>query len=211
MAKTDAYCVKKLAMKIFSSLILVLSLLQFAACGYSFQSTSNPLEKMGIKKVYVEGFRNRTFRPGVEHLFATEFIKEVARSKIFTLVNSKKDADAIFSGEITLASTSPSPTTVRIDSAVTAGVATTFSSAIYCTIRFRDKYGRTIFSTTVGASRSHPASLVLIDIEGENVKDIDNANNLTASLINESEQRLSYEVIAKRVMADAVQQLIDVF
>ena len=83
--------------------LCAISLAGFSACAYHFQGARNTLKDLGIQRIYVTNFGNKTYRPGIEQLFTTAMVREIARAGAFSLVNSEKQADAVLSGEVTAA------------------------------------------------------------------------------------------------------------
>ncbi len=180
--------------------------LVFSACGYQFQHTVNPLKKLGIQKIYVEIFENRTLFPGVEHFFTTAMVREISHSKSFQLVNQRAAADAILKGSVYGAQNTPSTIQVKLEDASLVSVANTFYSKIRCAITMVDRDGKVILSRTFVRNKNHPAALVL-DSNFHIKKDA----NVTAPLINNSEQRITYRFLAKEMMSNAYQYIIGVF
>lgn len=90
--------------------LLLCAIAAFPGCAYQLQGARNPLKELGIQKIYVEGFRNSTYRPGIEHLFTTAMVREIGRAKAFDLVNSADQADAVLTGVVTAADSAPGST-----------------------------------------------------------------------------------------------------
>src|SRR5262245_2403872 len=82
-----------------------------AGCGYHFQGDRNPLQDLGIHKIYVAEFRNTTYRPGIEQFFTNAMVREIAKSKSFALASTKAEADAVLSGVVNAAESSGSGAT----------------------------------------------------------------------------------------------------
>lgn len=170
-----------------------------SGCAYRLQGAHNPLKELGIERIYVEGFRNSTYRPGIEHLFTTAMIREIGRAKAFKLVNSAKEADAVLSGTITGADSSPGSTKqVTVDRRA-VGVAVEYNASVVCAVELRDRRNKIVFSQSVTASKIHPGSAQLGDA------------GATAPLINDSEQRLAIHFLASQMMASVYQRMIDTF
>lgn len=170
------------------------------ACGYQFQGRRNPLKELGIERIYVEQFRNETYRPGVEQLFSSAMIREIQKSRAFTLVNDRTQADAIMTGVITTADSAiSSPRQVTISGNKQLDVAAEYSAVVQCDVRLVDRDGRVIFSQAANGNKVHPGST-----------DVGPAG-ATVSLINESEQRLAIGFIASQMMAGVYQRMIDTF
>lgn len=182
------------------------SALLLSACGYQFQGRRNPLKELGIERIYVEQFRNETYRPGVEQLFSSAMIREIQKSRAFTLVNDKTQADAIMTGVITTAdSVISSPRQVNIIDPKTGltvkqvDVAAEYNAVVQCDVRLTDPDGRVIFAQAASGNKIHPGST---DVGPQGA---------TVSLINDSEQRLAIQFIASQMMAGVYQRMIDAF
>lgn len=168
-------------------------------CAYRFQGAHNPLKELGIQKVYVTSFRNRTYRPGVEQLFTTAMIREIGRAKAFELVNSEAEADAVMSGAVTAADSAPGSSKVFKVSDDNVDVAVEFNASVSCSIELRDRRNRLVFAQTVSGSKIHPGSAQKGDA------------GATAPLNNDSEQRLAIQFLASQMMASVYQRMIDTF
>ena len=188
------------------AILLLIVMIGIAGCGYHFQGTKNPLEPIGIRKLYVENFTNNTIRPGMEHTFTSALVREIRKGRVFELVADKQEADGIITGVLTNADDTPSATAVEIDGSTPISVATSFSARVTCAVVLKDTTGRVIFMDTFSGSKSHPASLQL---EGRNR--INQNDNATTPLINESEQRLAVRFLSEQLMLDAYQKMIDLF
>jgi outer membrane lipopolysaccharide assembly protein LptE/RlpB len=187
-------------------LALCASVFLLQACGYQFQGRRNPLKELGVERIYVEQFRNETYRPGVEQLFSSAMIREIQKSRAFTLVDDRTQADAVLTGVITTAdSLISSPRQVNIRDPRTGqsikqlDVAAEYNAVVQCDVRLTDRDGRVIFSQATSGNKIHPGST-----------DVGPAG-ATVSLINESEQRLAIQFIASQMMAGVYQRMIDTF
>lgn len=195
-------------LRFFLSLLAVtVLLLSQAACGYQFRGAENPLHDIGIRKIFVETFANKTYRPGIEYFFTKAMIREIERYDAFEIVNNKDKADAVLSGTITSISAGPAPKSVRIDADTTATIATSFSGSVTCAVSLVAKSGREIFSGSFSGSKAYPGSLVLAGDENNVVRGF----NDTTALINDSEQRLAIRFLATELMAEAYQRISDIF
>lgn len=179
--------------------LLLCAIAAFPGCAYQLQGARNPLKELGIQKIYVEGFRNSTYRPGIEHLFTTAMVREIGRAKAFDLVNSADQADAVLTGVVTAADSAPGSTkqldvgTKRVD------VATEYNASVSCLVQLRDRRSRLIFAQTVAGNKVHPGSAQKGDAGS------------TAPLVNDSEQRLAIQFLATQMMASVYQRMIDTF
>jgi len=179
---------------------LALCAISITGCAYRFQGAHNPLRELGIRKIYVAGFRNGTFRPGIEHLFTTAMIREIGRAKAFELVNSEADADAVLSGKVTAADSVPGSTKIySVGVKGSVDMAVEYSAGVSCLVELRDRHKRMIFSQSVSDSKIHPGSAQKGDAGS------------TAPLVNDSEQRLAIQFLASQMMASAYQRMIDTF
>lgn len=189
-------------------------ILLLPGCAYKFQGRHNPLRELGVERIYVEQFRNDTYRPGVEQLFSSAMIREIQKYRSFRLVDSREAADAILRGTVTgVSSDITSQRLVELNPpapGATAGsggsqvnssksVASEFSAGVSCAVVLEDKHGRQIFSQSVASSKLYPGAVRLGD-EGA-----------TVPLINDSEQRLAIQFLASQMMASVYQRMIDAF
>jgi outer membrane lipopolysaccharide assembly protein LptE/RlpB len=186
-------------MRRFLFLTICATLLLAQGCGYQFQGRQNPLNKLGIEKIYVQQFRNRTYRPGVEQLFSTAMVREIQKSRSFRLVESEKEADAVLSGEVSSAEANPSSTRSESIGGKSLDVATEFNSSVTCNVTLTDSSGRAIFSQGISGSKIYPGSARTGDAGSTN------------ALVNESEQRLAIQFLASQMMASVYQRMIDTF
>ncbi|HEY8279128.1 MAG TPA: LPS assembly lipoprotein LptE [Bdellovibrionota bacterium] len=175
-----------------------------SGCAYHFQGTSNPLSELGIRKIYVTEFRNKTYRPGIEQYFTTAMVREIARSRVLELVNSEKEADAVLNGEIVSAESVPGTTKVftvgeSSPPARVMNIATDYSSSVSCSVTLLDRRGRAVFFQTINDSKVHPGF----------AKERDAGQ--TGPLVNDSEQRLSVQFLASLMMSSVYQRMIDTF
>lgn len=174
-----------------------------SGCAYQFQGRKNPLQKVGIEKIFVASFTNKTYRPGVEQLFTSAIIREIQKSGSFRVVNSKKEADAVLTGEVTAADSAVSNTKVALQTTDAPPrelrAASEFTAGVTCEVRLVDRTGRTLFSRSESASKVYP---------GATSKDDAGATN---SLVNDSEQRVAIQFLASQMMASVYQRMVDVF
>lgn len=186
------------ALKIIIALCVVLGV---SGCAYQFQGRKNPLQKVGVEKIFVASFTNRTYRPGVEQLFTTAIIREIQKSGSFQVVNSQKEADAVLSGEVTAADSAVSNTKLADKTADDRELraASEFNATVTCDVRLVDRTGRTLFSRSESASKVYPGATNKGDAGATN------------SLVNDSEQRVAIQFLASQMMASVYQRMIDVF
>jgi hypothetical protein len=171
-----------------------------SACSYHFQGTRNPLRELGIERIYVAGFTNGSFRPGIEQLFSTSMVREIQKSRAFRLVNDESEADAILSGAVSGADSNVSSlSSVSLSPTKSVNVAAEFSVSVSCVIQLTDRAGRVIFTQTVSDNKTYPAVVRTGDLGS------------TGPLINESEQRLAIQFLAGQMMSSVYQRIIDTF
>ncbi len=172
-------------------------------CAYQFQGARNSLKELGIQKIYVANFRNMSYRPGVEQLFTTAMIREIARARAFEIVNSEKEADAVLSGVITASESTMSATKeFQVGNAAHSRqiyAAIEYNASVSCSVNVVNKEGRMVFTSTVTDSKVHPGAAKLGDA------------GATAPLINDSEQRIAVQFLASQMMASVYQRMIDTF
>lgn len=187
---------------------LALCIIFFTSCGYSFQGNHNPLKDIGIEKVYVAEFQNDSYRPGIEHLFTTAMIREIQKSRVFRLVSSEEDADAILQGRVTSADTAVSSTTTvkrSVSDSTPVYVAAEYSASVGCEVLLVDRRKNVIFQQSVADSKVFPAASIVDETTSPGDK------RATGPLINDSEQRLAVQFLASQMMASVYQRMIDTF
>ncbi|MGZ3661487.1 MAG: LPS assembly lipoprotein LptE, partial [Bdellovibrionota bacterium] len=145
------------------------------------------------------GFRNQTYRPGIEHYFSTAMVREIASSKSFVLVNNEKDADAILSGNVSATEDNVASTNYVTVQDRQLPVASEYDATVSCSIQLVDRHGRTVFAQSVAADKVHPGSGA--------VGDVGAAGNTN----NDSEQRLAIQFLANQMMASVYQRMVDTF
>jgi outer membrane lipopolysaccharide assembly protein LptE/RlpB len=181
-------------------LLIVTSCAILFSCGYQFQGRHNPLKELGVERIYVAQFRNRTYRPGIEQLFSTAMVREIRKSGSFRLVDSEADADAVLEGTVIRADATISSTKSQsISTEKVVDVAAEYNSAVSVSVQLRDKSGKVIFSRTAGSNKIFPGATSLGD------------RGATVPLVNESEQRLAIQFLAAEMMAGVYQRMIDTF
>lgn len=182
-------------------LCLLLTSLLLPSCGYQFQGETNPFRELGIRRIYITEFRNESFRPGIEHLFTSAMARELEKSKIFVIVDSKTKADAILSGVVTEASSSSSSTTAVPVRGIDQQVTAQYNANITCAVTLTELTGREIYSHTETASKQAPGT-VLVGEHGQGA---------TIPLLNESEERLAYQFLSTKMMSNTYQNMVDLF
>ena len=146
-----------------ASVLLLCAILGLSSCAYHFQGKKNPLKDLGIQKIYVSGFRNKTYRPGVEHLFTSAMIREIQKAGSFELVNSESEADAVLSGQVMTADSNIAGSLEKELSNEKVGntevlrkltVASEFTAVVNCTVQLTDRSGRVIFTRSEAGSKN---------------------------------------------------------
>jgi outer membrane lipopolysaccharide assembly protein LptE/RlpB len=179
--------------------LCVISLLLAGCAGYEFQGTRNPLKDLGVHSIYVEQFRNQSFRPGLEQLFSVAMTQEIQKSGSFRLADSKETADAVLTGTISGADSNITSVRNLTVGTKSLDVAAEFSAVVQCEVQLKDKDGRTIFTQSIAGNKVHPGATDT-GVRGS-----------TVPLINESSQRLAVQFIAAQMMASVYQRMIDTF
>ncbi len=183
--------------------LCALCIIFLSGCAYRFQGEHNSLRELGIQKIYVAGFRNLTYRPGIEHLFTSAMIREIGKAKAFELVNSESEADAVLMGVVSGAESTPGSTKVFKVGPTGAqrdvDVAAEYTASVACSITLTDRRKRLIFSQSVAGNKVHPGAAQIGDA------------GQTAPLVNDSEQRLAIQFLASQMMASVYQRMVDTF
>lgn len=180
--------------------LLLLLCVASSSCSYQFQGKRNPLQQLGIERIYVRNFSNSTYRPGIEQLFSTSMVREIQKSRAFRLVDSEEEADAILTGAVTGAEPGiSSVSSIAISPTKSQNVAAEYNVSVSCAVQLTDRHGRVIFSQTASDNKTYPAAVRSGD------------QGATGPLVNESEQRLAIQFLAGQMMAGVYQRMIDTF
>lgn len=86
--------------KIINILIIILSCSILFACGYSFTTRGESIDK-NIQKVYVKAFDNRTAQADIDNYIRTALINQFIQNSRFKVTSSAEGADAVVRGRIT--------------------------------------------------------------------------------------------------------------
>ncbi len=178
-----------------------------SSCGYQLQGRHNPYKELGVEKIYVVQFQNRTYRPGVEQFFATALVREIKKANSFRLVNSEEEADAVLYGEVTSVGSGVASTKSvdiiddrRINlTTKSVDVASQYTASVSCSVRLVDRHKRVLFSQSVSSDKIYPGAALVGDA------------GATGPLTNDSEQRLAVQFLASQMMASMYQSLSDFF
>jgi outer membrane lipopolysaccharide assembly protein LptE/RlpB len=180
-------------------LCLWFAIILLPACGYQFQGETNPFHELGIRRIYIAEFRNKSFRPGLEHIFTSAMARELEKSKLFEIVDSPKNADAILSGIVNDASASVSSTSAITVRGTEQQVAAQYSADISCAVALTEPNGRVVYSHSETGSKQAPGTV------------LSGSDGATVALLNESEQRLAYQFLAVQMMSNTYQSMVDLF
>lgn len=170
-----------------------------SGCGYHMQSSKNPLHDIGVQTIFVENFKNASFRPGIEQLFTAAMAREIEKGRAFRLVDSPKAADAILKGEISSAAATVSSTRPVERGNRPVQAAAEYRAAVSCTITLVDRAKRVVFSHVATGDKVFPGALQ-VGPEGA-----------TVSLVNDSEERIAYQFLSSQMMSSTYQHMIDIF
>ncbi len=170
-----------------------------SGCGYHMQTSKNPLQKVGIRTIFVENFTNASYRPGIEHSFTVAMVREIEKGGAFKLVNSRAKADAVLTGRITDAAASLSSTTHVFRGGKEVPVAAEYRANLICEVTLVDRAKRVLFSYLASGDKVFPGA-VQVGPEGA-----------TVPLINDSEERIAYQFLSGQMMASTYQRMIDIF
>ncbi|GAB4168226.1 MAG: hypothetical protein Tsb0017_00100 [Geothermobacteraceae bacterium] len=84
---------------------LVMALLT-AGCGYHVAGYGSTLLG-GVKRVYIETFRNRTAEPFLDTLVSNAVERRFQRSRTLQVVDSREQAEAVLTGEVSFYQSKP--------------------------------------------------------------------------------------------------------
>lgn len=168
------------------------------------QGTRNPLQDFGIQKIYVENFKNNTYRAGIEQMFTTAMVRQIEGGRTFKIVNSRDSADAILNGTVNSAEAGITSTT-QLSAGTAPGakvlnVATQFSASVSCSVTLQEPGGKVIFTQSFSGNKNFTGAVWNNNDEGA-----------TVPLTNDSEQRIAYEFLSGQMMSSAYQRMIDLF
>jgi hypothetical protein len=188
-------------MKLLLRFYLAICSVLLVACGYTLQGTKNPLHDFGIQTIYVKGFTNITYRPGLEQMFTTAMIREIEKGGTFRLVSNPKDADAILTGVVTSAESSAATTTALTipNSTTTIQVASEYTASISCQITLKERNNKVIFDQSFSGSKNFSGDIQTGDA------------GATVPTTNDSQQRVAYQFLSADLIAGAYQRMIDLF
>lgn len=186
-------------------------------CGYSFQSSKNPLYlKEGVQKIYVEPLVNNTYKAGVENIVYNNLIRILSSHGRVTLVRNRSDSDAVLQGAVQSANYGGSAG-AAVSGLNPAGLAdslrlptkdyvvsTEYAANLICSfslVRSTVMPGKAHMIWAAQFSRSKP-------FPGANQLDVPGT---TSALINESEFERALSEMAYSMMDDVHESMLAMF
>lgn len=151
-------------------LMIIVSLISVSGCGYSFQTSNNPLlTKHGIRRIYVQSISNGTFKPGIENIVYSNLVRNITSHGRVILVHNPDHADAVLTGAVTGAgfSGSQQASVSSLNPVAVSGklptylfpVNTIYSATLSCSFtlsQVKVKSGLPAYSWSSGFSRTKP-------------------------------------------------------
>jgi hypothetical protein len=200
-------------MKLIATLLICF---QWVACGYSFQTSRNPLFlKEGIRKIYVSSLVNNTYKAGVENIVYNSLVRTLVASGKLILVQHPADADAILQGTVDTAAYVRSAALSSVSTLNPIGlggklptapfaISTEYSATLSCNFRLIRRNPRpgkvaNIWSSSFSRNKPFPAANQL-DVPGT-----------TSALINESEFERTLSDLSNRMMDDVNESMLSMF
>lgn len=178
-------------------------------CGYSFQNSSHSLyDREGVEKIYVSQLTNNTYKAGVENIVYNNLIRVLTAHRKVILVRDPQLADAILYGSINTASYIPSATT-PVSSLKPIGVGTNLPTSAFfvafeyvatldCSFVLRSSK-KTFWNYSNSRTKTFPASNQL------------SVPGTTGGLINESEFDRALSSLARSMMDDVHESMLEMF
>jgi hypothetical protein len=195
------------------TLFSLATVLPLAGCGYSFQTSKNPLaDKEGIRKVFIDSMTNNTYKPGVENQVYIAVLQTLAVHKRVIIVSHKEDADAVLKGYVNIASYAADASAVPSNNSSLPGnlsgesllVATEYVATLSCSFvleRTHAESGQRKVVWTSGFSRTTPfGASNQIGVYGA-----------TSALINESEFDRALGEMSQSMSEDVHESMLDMF
>lgn len=186
------------------------SLLIFAAgCAYSVRRSDNPvLREIGVSRLYVETFVNRTFKPGVDIIVQSAIERMIRSQGQVRVVKTREEADSVLKAEITNArfNASASTTGDRLQPTSIGSqfsnntVATVYQASLGCVVSLERKSAAgALWRTEFNRSKAFPGSNQL------------GVYGTTSSLINESEFERALDDLAAQIALDVHESMVGIF
>lgn len=182
-----------------------------AGCAYNVRRSNNPLlGEMGIHRLYIDTFTNRTFKPGVDITVQSAIEKMIRSQAQVQIVKSIEDADSVLRAEIVNARYQANASTTGNRLQPTSigeqfgnyTVATVYLAYLSCVVElYRKKQGpgKPLWKTEFGRSKTFPGSNQL-GIYGT-----------TSSLINESEFERALDDMSSQIALDVHESMVGIF
>lgn len=151
---------------------------------------------------------NNSLRPGVEVDFTSALLKEFSRGRRIRLVSDPKEADAFVEGTIEQVVSSIGPATTVSQISQEAGaqnlsemvIATEYVASAVVNVRLvRKKDKATLWEQRFSSNKIYPANNRF------------GKEGVTSTLINDSQQTLALNEIAKTIASDAYDIMLEAF
>lgn len=185
-----------------------------AGCGYVFKGTriNEKLEAEKVETIFVETFRNDSYRPGIESTVYNQMLKALTYATSLRVVNRLEDADAVLKGVVASADSSvqttalskdtfPKGTSTYRDKVSIASAYVASLSASFTLVRTRRNGGKGDVLWGGGFARARP-------YPGNNYMGIFGS---TSHLINETEFDRALAEAAADLAVDATENLFSAF
>jgi len=193
--------------------MIILALLPMLShCAYSLQtSKGNYLKKQGIRKIYIEPFRNSSFKPGVDITVYNILVKRLEATGRIILVENIKDCDAVLQGTVTSADFSIGPQTTANNlrpfelGPDDISIATLYTANLSISLNLKKikkktrKIGKTIWADGFSRSKSFPGNNQIGPL------------GVTSSLINQSEFERAIGDLATSMMSEFHESMMVAF
>lgn len=192
--------------KILTSSVYVVSLL-LAACGYQFSGRSNPYARQNVYSVYVDSFVNSSGHAGLDNMMRSAVVRELLRNQRLRVVSNMDEADAVLTGTVSegLSRGSSEQTIEAVSkSAVGLGLSdvvvySQYSATLGVSVMLTSKKSETLFTQSYSRSKAYPSAV-----------QYGPAGN-TTSLINDSQEKLAFQDLAKSLALDVYDGIFDRF
>lgn len=195
--------------RIVAGLLALLSVTLGTGCAYSVRRSNNPLlAEMGIHRLYIDTFKNKTFKPGVDITVQSAIEKMIRAQAQVEIVRSPEDADSVLRAEIVNAryQASASTTGNRLQP-TTLGeqfgnytVATVYLAYLSCVVELQKRRDlKPLWKTEFGRSKTFPGSNQL------------GLYGTTSSLINESEFERALDDLSSQIALDVHESMVGIF
>ncbi len=191
---------------ILAKSVFVLSLF-LSACGYQFSGRSNPYARQGVYSVYVGNFVNASGNAGLDNIMRSAVVRELLRNQRLRVVSSLEEADAVLTGTVSegLSRGSSEQTIEAVSkSAVGLGLSdvvvySQYSASLAVAVTLSSRKLETLFTQSYARSKAYPSAV-----------QYGPAGN-TTSLINDSQEKLAFQDLAKSLALDVYDGIFDRF